>query len=146
MHTSKYGKTMITRKGKGGRPTLYKPEYCEKVIKWGKDGKSRTWIASEIDVTRETLNEWAKAHAEFSDALSRAKAHEQRWWEDAGQDGMTSDKFNSSAWSKSMAARFPAEWRDNSKIEVAGDPNNPVRHAHVVRWMTEEEAKARGWA
>ena len=61
---------MGTGKGKGGRPTLYKPEYCEKVIQWGKEGQSRTWIAAEIDVTRETLNEWAKVHADFSDALS----------------------------------------------------------------------------
>jgi len=132
-------------KGKG-RPTLYKPEYCEKVIQWGKEGKSRTWIAATLDTSRETLDNWAKANPDFLDALSRAKAHEQRWWEDKGQEGLTSDKFNGGVWSKSMAARFPAEWRDNSKVTVAGDPEKPLRHEHGVRWMTEEEAKARGWA
>jgi transposase len=133
--------------GRGkGRPTKYKPEYCEKVIKWGKEGKSRTWIAAALDTSRETLDNWAKANPDFFDALSRAKAHEQRWWEDAGQAGMTSDKFNGGVWSKNMAARFPAEWRDNSKVEVAGDPQKPLRHELGIAWMTEEDAKARGWA
>jgi transposase len=133
---------------KGGRPTLYKPEYCEKVINWGKQGKSRAWMAAELDVARDTLNEWTKAHEEFADALSRAKTHEQRWWEDAGQEGLTSDRFNGAMWAKNMASRFHDEWRDNSKTTIeGGDPNAPIRH-HLsgVRWMTEEEAKARGWA
>jgi hypothetical protein len=128
------------------RPTKYDPSYCAKVIEWGRDGKSRTWIASEIDVTRETLNEWAKAHPAFSDALTRAKLHEQRWWEEKGTEGMTSNLFNGGVWSKHMSCRFPDEWRENSKVTLAGDQENPVQVQHAVSWMTEEEAKARGWA
>ena len=67
------------------RPTKYDPSYCDKAIEWGKAGKSRTWIAAELDVIRETMYEWAKVHPEFSDALARAKLFEQRWWEDKGR-------------------------------------------------------------
>lgn len=95
-----------------GRPTKYDPSFCEKVIKWGKDGKSRTWIASELDITRETLYVWMKTYQDFSDALSRAKSHEQRWWEDKGQEGLDAERFNGGVWARNMAARFPQEWRE----------------------------------
>lgn len=99
----------------GGRPTDYDPAYCERVIAWGRDGKSRTWMAAEIGVHRETLYNWEKQHPEFFDALKRAKALEQQWWEDAGQTGMVGDKFNGQVWGRSMAARFPDDWREKSE-------------------------------
>lgn len=126
--------TVVKEKPAGyvfGRPTLYDPSYCEKVIEWGKLGKSRTWMAANLGVARETLDNWADAQPDFLDALSRAKALEQAYWEDAGHDGMTSDKFNSGVWSKSMAARFPKEWREN--VKVSGDEDNPIRHSIIER-------------
>lgn len=110
-----------------GRPTQYRPEYCESVIEWGKQGKSRTWIASEIGVTRETLYEWERVHTEFSDAMARAKVFEQRWWEDAGQDGMKLQGFGQSIWSRSMAARFPKEWREKTAHVGGDDGDNPIK-------------------
>lgn len=32
------------------------------------------------------------------------------------------------------------------KHEIAGDQNNPIQHQVGVSWMTEAQAKARGWA
>src|SRR5262249_50975861 len=103
-------------KPKRGRPTKYDPVYCEKVIEWGRQGKSRTWIAAELGVDRDTLENWSQAHPEFFGAISRAKMLEQQWWEDKGQEGMISDKFNQAIWAKNMSCRFPTEWRDNSKV------------------------------
>lgn len=94
------------------RPTEYDPAYCEQVIEWGKKGKSKTWIAANLDCTRQTLENWANANPEFLDALTRAMVYSQLWWEDAGQVGMTGYKFNASVWSRSMAARFPDDWRE----------------------------------
>lgn len=110
-----------------GRPTDYRPEYCDKVIEWGKQGKSKTWIASEIGVTRETLYEWERVHPEFSDAMARAKVFEQRWWEDAGQDGMKLQGFGQSIWSRSMAARFPKEWREKTAHVGGDEDDNPIK-------------------
>lgn len=50
--------------------------------------------------------------------MERAKLEEQRWWEDAGQDGMTADKFNSGVWVRSMAARFSDDWRETTNQNV----------------------------
>jgi hypothetical protein len=109
-----------------GRPSAYDATYCEDVIEYGRAGKSRAWIASEIGVTRQTLHNWEADHPEFLDAMTRARDLAQRWWEDAGQDGLADKAFNGPVYAKSMAARFPEDWRDNSKIEHSGGTNNTV--------------------
>lgn len=103
-----------------GRPSLYKPEYCEQVIEWGADGKSKTWMAAKLGVSRECIYEWERVHPDFSYALKRAKALEQMWWEDSGQDGMGADKFNGQVWGRSMAARFPEDWREKQEVDLNG--------------------------
>ena len=40
-----------------------------------------------------------------------------------------------------------AHGKPRQQLELGSDPNKPLQvHNHGVRWMTEEEAKARGWA
>lgn len=102
----------------GGRPTAYKPEYCELVIGYGKQGKSKAWMASAIGVVRLTLDNWIKAHPEFAEAMEIALLHSQQWWEDAGQNGMMLKSVDASIWSRSMAARFPADWREKSEKDL----------------------------
>ena len=82
-------------------------------------------MAAELGVCRDTLYEWAQQHPAFSDALARAKTLEQRWWEDIGQQGLTSREFQGHLWSRSMAARFPEEWRENVRQEVTGKVRGP---------------------
>jgi hypothetical protein len=108
------------------RPTDYDPSYCERVIEFGKQGKSVAWMAAELQVNKDTLYEWAKVHSEFSDAFTRAKLESQRWWEDAGQIGMVSPGFGASVWSRSMAARFPEDWREKSGVELTGKDGGPM--------------------
>jgi len=43
-----------------------------------------------------------------------AMHHSQLWWEDAGQNGMMDKSIDASIYSRSMAARFPADWREKS--------------------------------
>lgn len=92
-------------KAKMGRPTLYKPEYCQKLLDYfdieprqevtrqvvAKDGSVATVtmeVPNElptlagfcclIGTHRETLLNWSKAHPDFFDALKRAKEHQER--------------------------------------------------------------------
>lgn len=102
------------------RPSSYDPAYCEQVIEYGRDGKSLTWIATEIGVVKQTIHNWMKEFPEFLDAMTRAKDLAQRWWEDKGQEGLTSQGFNASVWSRSMAARFPDDWREVKGQEISG--------------------------
>lgn len=117
------------------RPTDYRPEFCDQVIAWGEEGKSVTWMAAKLDVSRECVYEWARVHPEFSDALTRARAKAQAVWEDMGQDGIKSPMFNGSVWAKSMAARFPEDWRENKGVELTGAGGGPVQTAMTIEFV-----------
>lgn len=116
-----------------GRPTSYDPEYCERVVEFGRDGKSLTWIATELGVVKQTIHNWMKEFPEFLDAMTRAKELSQRWWEDKGQDGLERQGFNSSVWSRSMAARFPDDWREIKGSEVSGPNGGAIPFSEVKR-------------
>jgi len=110
-----------------GRPTTYDPSFCEKVIEWGRLGKSKAWMAAELGTTRKTFYEWEAANPQFRDALECAMELAQQWWEDAGQNALGTREFQASVWSRSMAARFPKDWREKQAV-VGGDENDaPVQ-------------------
>lgn len=123
-----------------GRPTDYRPEYCEKVIALGKEGASVVEMAADIGVSRPTIEEvWPAAHPEFFEAFNQARLLSQAWWEKTGRIGMFEEpggvKLNPSIWSRSMAARFPKDWRENSKHEVSGIDGAPIetKNETVIR-------------
>jgi len=115
-----------------GRPSDYDPSYCDLVLALGEAGKSKAYMAAKIGVSRQTLENWSAAHPEFLDAITRAALLSQAWWEDAGQAGMLAAGFSASAWSRSMAARFPDDWRDVSRQELTGKDGGPQEQ--VIRW------------
>ena len=111
-----------TRK-KMGRPSKYQPEFCEQAIELGSAGKSRTQIARTLGVVRQTLTDWEKAHAEFSDAMSIAEEYSQAWWEDQGQEGIHLGKqFNGFVYSFQMKNRFRKDYSEKIDLKhEAGD-------------------------
>lgn len=117
----------------GGRPTDYLPEYCERVVQAGKQGKSLAWMAADLDVTKQTLHNWAASNPQFLDAMDRAKLHSQRWWEDKGQDNIINlpaqGTLNAGVYSRSMAARFPDDWREKSETALTGAGGGAI---HIV--------------
>jgi hypothetical protein len=64
-----------------GRPTLYRPEYCERIIELMADGLSFAACAGEIGVSRSAIYLWADEHPEFMDAKNIGEAKTQLWWE-----------------------------------------------------------------
>ena len=104
----------------GGRPSLYKPEYCEQVIEHGKQGLSEVEIACAMDITRTTMRSWADQHPEFSSALTRAKEFEQAWFEKVGREALFADKFNAPVWKKSVEARFRDDYTERKEVENKG--------------------------
>lgn len=105
----------------GGRPSLYDPTYCERVIELGADGLSITGMAAEIGVDKATIMEWAKVHPEFSSALSRARAISQAWWERKGKESLVLPRevnFAQAVWTRSLACMFPDDWKESTKVEM----------------------------
>lgn len=109
-----------------GRPTDYKPEYCDLALSMGSEGCSVVELAVAIGVHRDTVYGWAETIPEFSDAFSRARDACQAWWERQGRVGLTTPGFNSSLWSKNMGCRFKGDWTETSKQEISGPQGAPV--------------------
>jgi len=110
-----------------GRPTKYDPAMCDKVVECGREGMGRAEIAAELDISRDTLNEWAKLHASFSDAVSRAHDLSLAWWERQSRGGLDKGSaFNAALWGKAMSGRFPAEpYRE--RVEASGPGGGPIQ-------------------
>lgn len=106
-----------------GRPTDYKPEFCELVYEMGKQGKSEAEMAAEIGVTRKTLKNWESEHPEFFYWFAVARECSQAWWESLAQNQMLTPTpgFSSGLWAKSMSARFRDDYTERTKQEVTGD-------------------------
>lgn len=64
-----------------GRPTDYKPEYCQMMIDMMRTGLGFASFADSVNVCRDTLDEWARIHPEFSDAKRVAKNGKASAWE-----------------------------------------------------------------
>jgi len=126
-----------------GRPSLYDPAYCEKVVELGKLGKSVEQISAILNVSLRTMYSWRDSHEEFLHALEDAKAYEQAWWEDQAQSYMVEDKesakLNSSLWSRSMAARFPKKYRDKMEQEITGVDGAPLLTGIQVTFVKPNE-------
>jgi len=127
-----------------GRPTKYLAEYCDEVIELGKMGKSLVQICSALEVTKPTLSDWCEQYPDFSSAMEKSRTHSQSYWETLGHDGMLSKSIDASIWSRSMAARFPADWRESKHQEVTGSVK--VDHTQTASNILETLAAAKAKA
>jgi hypothetical protein len=118
---------------KVGRPSKYKLEMCEQLMELMRKGLSRTAVAAQFGVTRETLNEWAKVHPEFSDALQLGETQSQAWWEQQAIDNLCNPHFQTGSWYANMKNRFG--WRDRNEVTgVDGAPLvQPVINLQINR-------------
>lgn len=101
-----------------GRPSEYNPDYCEKVIELGKEGKSKAQMAATLGVCRQTLDNWCDAHEEFLDAVNQAREFALVWWEDLGQKMVKENTGNATMFIFQTKNRFPNDYRDKREIEA----------------------------
>lgn len=113
-------------KNLGGRPTKYKPEFCERVVELGMLGKSRFQIARDLGVAMSTMQDWEVAHDEFRAATTHARDLAQAWWEDQGQKGIWSKEFNQGAFAKQISCRFPDSYTEKRLNEHTGKDGAPL--------------------
>jgi hypothetical protein len=103
-----------------GRPTDYKPEYCQMLIDHMAEGFSFESFAGLIGVTRSTIYEWVSAQPEFSDAKQRGFEASRLTWEKIGSTIAKSGTGNATAFIFNMKNRFREDWNDKQTIEHQG--------------------------
>lgn len=110
-----------------GRPSKYRPEYCDDIIELGKNGKSIAQMASFFDVDKASIYRWIEEHEDFRTAFARARVHSQTWWEDKAQSNLGSRDFNAQLWLKSVASRFRDDYTDKQVTEVSGPDGGAIK-------------------
>jgi hypothetical protein len=122
-----------------GRPTVYDPSFCNKVIELGRLGKSFEQMSAQLNVSYRTLCRWRDEHEEFCHALEDAQVLAQSWWEEMAQSYMVEHKdgerLNPSLWSRSMAARFPKNYSDRVKQEISGPGGVPLKSGFTLEFI-----------
>jgi len=112
-----------------GAPCKYKPEYCELLKEHMGAGYSFETFAATIDVSKDTLYQWAKDFPDFSDAFDKSRVKCQMYWEKTGINGVNGKirHFNGAVWAFWMKNRF--QWHDNVKLEqtVVSDESEEVK-------------------
>jgi len=71
------------------------------------------------------------------------------WWEDQAQTGMwqssNGDKLNPQLWSRSMAARFPDDYREKSAVDLTSSDgtmsDSASRTARLAQIMADADAR-----
>ncbi len=126
----------------GGRPSLYRPEYCEMAIAHMSTGASITSFAGEIDVSRRTLTKWAHEHPDFAHAIEIGKAKLAAWWEKRARtiaDG-GGGPGAASMCQFAMKNLAPEDWQDRSTTEHVGR----IGHFPMTAAEALAEAQRRG--
>jgi hypothetical protein len=104
---------------KMGRPSEYKPEYCEIVLALGKEGKSKAQMCAALDCDFKTLEAWQASNPDFLQSVSKALILAQTWWENAGQEGlfMGVNSWSAITYQFMMKNRFKHDYTDTQKQE-----------------------------
>lgn len=115
----------------GGRPTDYKPEYCELVIEHMSKGYSFESFAGIVEVSKQCIYEWRAKHSEFGDAVAIGFSKCQIFWEQKGMEGLWNSKdnyFSQNVWSFNMKNRF--KWTDRTEVEAGEKLNKVIKLAY----------------
>ena len=128
-------------RGPGGRPTKYDPEYCEQAIAFMSQGYSITAFAGSIQVSRQTVYQWAEDHPEFSDALNVARSAAALWWENRLRDVAEKGEGNATAAIFGLKNRAADEWRDKQSHEHSGPDGGAIETVDWSRVDTETMRK-----
>lgn len=116
-----------------GRPSKYKPEYCERILEMAAEGCSMAEYAAEFGIDRTTLFDWRDQHEEFSTALTRAKVLEQSWWEREARMNVKNKEFNANLWYRCAASRFRDDYTERKSTEVSGPGGAPLQVESVTK-------------
>ena len=112
--TRKYNYTMPT-----GRPTKYKPEYCQEVIDFMAKGLSKEAFAGEIKVSTQQIYRWMKKHKNFRTAIRKAENACQAFWEKMGVNIAAEGQGNAAVWIFNMKNRFRnTGWADATSTDL----------------------------
>lgn len=101
----------------GGRPTKYRPEYCDAIIEHMSAGASMTSFAAEVGVARSTIGQWMQDYPEFKEAAEAAKAKCAAWWESVARKNAQTGDGSAALVIFGLKNMSPEDWKDKQEID-----------------------------
>jgi hypothetical protein len=111
-----------------GRPTLYKPEYCDQLIEHMADGRSFESFGAKIDVSRATLYNWRETNKEFLDAFNVGQLKHFAWMEEKARAHLV-EHFQGPKLNVGLFKLFMANihgWRDSKSEDQNSKPKKTI--------------------
>lgn len=105
-------------RNKVGRPSSYRPEYCEIAIQMGGEGKLPAQIAARFMVAKSTIQGWAAEFPEFMVAIKLAKTLCESWELDTLQDNANATVLAIAKWRLSAYHQISEVNKQEIKQEV----------------------------
>lgn len=102
-----------------GRPSTYKPEYCQMLIDHMKEGFNFETFAAKLDyMSAASLYRWLDLHPEFREAKKIGEIYCQSWWLNLARGAAIGKipNFNSTVWIFVMKNMF--HWRDKHEVKT----------------------------
>ena len=82
-------KPYVKKYDRPGAPTKYRRDFhCQDFINLSKVGKTLAQIALAWDVDRDTVQEWARVHPEFSASIKKGRQYAESWYMNIGHSAM----------------------------------------------------------
>lgn len=133
---SKPDKTTVKTKSKGGRPSLYRPEYAEQARKLCLLGATDKQLADFFGVTEQTINGWKIDFPEFFESLRAGKMKA-----DAEVASKLYDRAIGAEWTEQQAFKVK-KGKDNEEVVVvdvrkAAPPDTPA----IALWLHNRKAE-----
>jgi hypothetical protein len=99
-----------------GRPSQYRPEYCQRAIDYMRQGYSVTALAGHLEVSKDTVYDWINRYPDFCHAVSmgraaRVAALEHKLLSTSQGVGVTAAIF-------ALKNADPDEWQDRYQSEA----------------------------
>lgn len=137
-----YGVNSENELPRTGRPSRYRPEYCQKAIEIMAVGRSKKDVAVHLGIRVETLYEWEKQFLEFSNAIKIGELLSEYWWKEIGRVNLFNANFNHVLWMMNMSNRHGWSRKVDGNIGIDATTTNRTetieRKEYVIR--TDENA------
>jgi len=129
---------MTEKKKLLGRPTKYKPEYCDMFIESCSQGNTPVQFAASISVAKSTVHQWRQDYPDFSDAFDVGRAKWQAWWENRGIENMENKDYKEGLHKFFMASWF-GDYRSKQEIKTENVNVQETYEQYIERINKEEK-------
>lgn len=131
------GKVVAIAKPKhaGGRPTLYRPEHCDRIIAAMSGGLSAEAAAAKVGISARSLFNWQNEHPEFLQAVQEGRQLALLWWEERATAMAKGSGGNAQIVILALKNRSRAAsgWHhDTQRLEHTGPDGSPIQSAKPV--------------